>query len=99
MVWIGFIVRYCQTTVHNYNQTSTHQPWIDVWEDGISSGGRYFSLGEGAACVSLGAVHMEGVQVRVQVECGREEVNRREKHGERQNEEATRNGRSNAHHG
>ena len=30
------------------------------------------SGGEGAAGVSFGAVHMEGVQVRVQVECGRE---------------------------
>ena len=57
------------------------------------------SSGEGAAGVSVGAVHMEGVQVRVQVECGREEVNDGEKHGERQNWEATRNGRSNAHHG
>ena len=37
---------------------------------------QYSSSGEGAAGVSLGAVHMEeGVQVRVQVECGREEVN------------------------
>ena len=62
--------------------------------------GQYSSLGEGAAGVSLGAVHMdEGVQVRVQVECGREEVNDGEKHGERQNEEATRNGREDAHHG
>ena len=61
---------------------------------------QYSSLGEGAAGVSLGAVHMEeGVQVRVQVECGREEVNDGEKHGERQNEEATKNRRSNAHHG
>ena len=41
----------------------------------------------------------EGVQVRVQVECGREEVEDWEKHGERQNEEATRNRRSNAHDG
>ena len=62
--------------------------------------GQYSSLGESAAGVSLGAVVMEeGVQVRVQVECRREEVNDGEKHGERQNEEATRNGRSNAHHG
>ena len=61
---------------------------------------QYSSLGEGAASASLGAVHMdEGVRVRVQVECGREEVNDGEKHGERQNEEATRNGRANAHHG
>ena len=60
---------------------------------------QYSSLGEGAAGVSLGAVHMEGVQVRVQVECGREEVNDGEKHGERQNEEATRNRQSTAHHG
>ena len=43
---------------------------------------QYSSLGEGAASVSLGAVHMEeGVQVRAQVECGREEVNDGEKHG------------------
>ena len=41
----------------------------------------------------------EGEQVRVQVECGREEANDGEKHGGRQNDEATRNGRSNAHHG
>ena len=56
-------------------------------------------LGEGAAGVSLGVVHMEeGVQVRVQVECGREEVGDREKHGERQNED-TSNRQSTAHHG
>ena len=37
--------------------------------------GQYSSFGEGAAGLSLGAVHMEeGVQVRVQVEVGREEV-------------------------
>ena len=48
---------------------------------------QYSSLGEGAASVSLGVVHMEeGLSVRVQVECGREEVGDREKHGERQNE-------------
>ena len=69
----------------------------DLWEDIARI--QYPSLGEGAEGVSLGAVHMEGVQVRVQVECGREEVNDGEKDGERQNEEATRNGRSNAHHG
>ena len=46
---------------------------------------QYFSLGEGAAVVSLGAVDMEeGVQVRVQVECGKEEVNNGEKTGEGQ---------------
>ena len=40
---------------------------------------QYSSLGEGAASVSLGVVNMEeGVQVRVQVECGREEVGDRE---------------------
>ena len=60
---------------------------------------QYSSLGEGAASVSLGAVHMEGgVQVRVQVEVGREEVGDREKHGERQNED-TSNRQSTAHHG
>ena len=69
-------------------------------EDGISRGGQYSSLCEGAAVLTLGVVDVEdGVQVRVKVECGREEVNDGEKHGERQNEEATRNRRSNAHHG
>ena len=48
------------------------------------------SLCEGAAGVSLGAVHMEGrVQVRVQVEVGREEQGEGETHGESQNEEQT----------
>ena len=61
---------------------------------------QYSSSGDGAADVSLGAVHMKGgLQVRVQAECGREEVHNKDKNGERQNEEATRNGRSNAHHG
>ena len=58
------------------------------------------SVGEGAAGLSLGAVHREeGVQVTVQVECGREEVKDGEKYRERQNEEARKNRRSNAHHG
>ena len=61
--------------------------------------GQDSSVGGGAGVNCLGVVHMEGVQVRVQVEAGREENGERKKHGERQNEEATRNGRSNAHHG
>ena len=61
--------------------------------------GQYSSLGERAAGVSLGAVQREeGVQVIVQVECGREEVDKGEKHGERQNED-TSNRQSTAHHG
>ena len=61
--------------------------------------GQYSSLGESAAILSLGAVHMEeGVQVRVQVEGGREEVGDREKHEERQDED-TSNRQSTAHHG
>ena len=48
---------------------------------------------------SLSFVHMEGVQVRVLVEVGREEVGDRETHGESQNEEATKNRLSIAHHG
>ena len=75
---------------------------IPPWASGFSTGSKTpqdSSIGEGAAGVPLGAVHMEGgVQVSVQVACGREEVNDGEKHGERLNEEATRNGRSNAHH-
>ena len=60
---------------------------------------QYSSFGEGAAGVSLGAVHMEErVQVRVQVEVGKEEVGDREKHEERQNED-TSNRQSTAHHG
>ena len=60
---------------------------------------QYSSLCEGAAGVSLGAVHMEeGVQVRVQVECGIEKAGDRKEHGERQNED-TSNRQSTAHHG
>ena len=60
---------------------------------------QYYSFGEVAAGVSLGAVHMkDGAQVRVQVECGREEAEDGEKHGERQNED-TGNRQSTAHHG
>ena len=60
---------------------------------------QYSSLGEGAASVSLGAGHMEeGVQVRVQVEVGSEEIDDGEKHGERQNKD-TSNKQSTAHHG
>ena len=40
-----------------------------------------------------------GVQVRVQVEVGREKQGEGETHGESQNEETTRNKRSTAHHG
>ena len=58
------------------------------------------SVGGGAGVICLGVVHMEGgVQVRVQVEVGREEVGDRETHGESQNEEATKNRLSTAHHG
>ena len=58
------------------------------------------SVGGGAGVICLGAVHMEeGVQVRVQVEVGREEAGEGETHGESQNEDATRNKRSTAHHG
>ena len=50
--------------------------------------GQYSSLGEGAAGVSFGAVHMEeGVPVRVQVGYGREEVNNREKQEKDKHEE------------
>ena len=59
-----------------------------------SARGQDSSVGGGAEVICLGVVHMEeGVQVRVQVE---EEG---ERHGESQNEEATRNKRSTAHHG
>ena len=61
-----------------------------------SAGGVYIAREQYS---SLGEDMEEGVQVRVQVEVGREEVGDREKHGERQNEEATRNRRSNAHLG
>ena len=58
------------------------------------------SVGGGSGCNCLGVVHMEeGVQVRVQVEVGREEQGEGETHGESQNEKTTRNKRSTAHHG
>ena len=57
-------------------------------------------VGGGAKVICLGVVHMEeGVQVKVQVEVGREKVGVGETHGESQNEEATKNKRSTAHHG
>ena len=60
---------------------------------------QYSSVCEGAAGVSLGAGHVEeGVQVRVQVEVGNEEIDDGEKHGERQNKD-TSNKQSTAHHG
>ena len=53
-----------------------------------------------SSVICLGVVHMEGrVQVRVQVEVGREKVGEGETHGESQDEEATRNKRSTAHYG
>ena len=60
---------------------------------------QYSSLCEGAAVVSLDAVDIgEEVLVSVQVECGREEVNNREKQ-EKDKHEQTDNERSNTHHG
>ena len=60
-------------------------------------------MGESAVVVSLGAVDMEeGVQVRVQAECGREEVNngeKQEKDKQVETDNERTNGRSNAHHG
>ena len=65
-----------------------------------SAGGQDSSVGGDAGYDCLGVVHMEeGVQVRVQVEVGREEAGERETHGKRQSEEATKNRRSTAHHG
>ena len=62
--------------------------------------GQDSSFGGGAGVICLSVVHMEeGVQVRVQVEAERENVGEGETHGESQNEEATRNTRSTAHHG
>ena len=62
--------------------------------------GQDSSVGGGTGNKCLGVVHMEeGVQVRVQVEVGREEQGEGETHREGQSEEATRNKRSTAHHG
>ena len=59
------------------------------------------SVGGGAGYVCLGAVHMEEeVQVRVQVEVGREEQGQGETHGKEQSEEQRSNEKqSTAHHG
>ena len=47
-------------------------------------------MGESAAVVSLGAVDMEEeVQVRVQVECGREEVNGQTRRDEQRKDDQT----------
>ena len=61
---------------------------------GVNSARGQYSSG----VICLGVVQMGGVQVRVQVEVGREEVSEGETHGESQNEEA-RNKRSTVHHG
>ena len=54
--------------------------------------GQDSSVGGDAGYVCLGVVHMEeGVQVKVQVEVGREKQGEGETHGESQDEEATRN--------
>ena len=55
---------------------------------------QYSSFGEGAAVISLGAVVMEGVRVRVQVGKGRDGVNNgeeqeKDKHEETDNERTT----------
>ena len=61
--------------------------------------GQYSSLCEGIAVVSLDAVDIgDGVPGRVQVECGREEVDNREKQHKDKHEE-TDNERSSTHHG
>ena len=55
---------------------------------------QYFSLCEGAAVLSLGVVDIvDGVPSIVQVECGREEVNEREK----QEKDRTRTNNAQAH--
>ena len=65
-----------------------------------SARGQDSSIGGDAVYDCRGVVHMEeGIQVRVQVEVGREEQGEGETHGESQNEETTRNKRSTAHHG
>ena len=64
--------------------------------------GQYSSLCEGAAVLSLGVVDVgDGVPGRVQVECGREEVNNGEKQEKDKHEErqGTTNERSGTHHG
>ena len=61
--------------------------------------GQYSSLCEGAAVLSLGVVEVgNGVPGRVQVECGREEVNNGEK-SEKDKHEETDNERPSTHHG
>ena len=61
--------------------------------------GQHSSVGGGAAVLSLGVVDIgDGVLVRVQVECGRAEVNDGEKQ-EKDKHEETDNERSSTHHG
>ena len=58
------------------------------------------SVGGDAGYVCLGVLHMEeGVQVRVQVEVGREEQGEGETHGKGQSEEQRSNKQLTAHHG
>ena len=61
--------------------------------------GQYSLLCESTAVLSLGVIDIgDGVPGRVQVECGREEVNEGEKQ-EKDKHEETNNERSSTHHG
>ena len=72
----------------------------EVWEECILPESKTPQLAEAQGMISLAlSTIQEGVQVRVQVEVGREEQGAGETHGESQNEETTRNKRSTAHHG
>ena len=71
---------------------------LELWEDGISPGSNTPRCAK-AAVISLDAVDIgDEVLGRVQVECGREEVNYGEKQ-EKDKHEETDNERSNPHHG
>ena len=94
----------CHNTTCNWPSHATPQrlPQIDAHRVGLVYSAREqdSSVREDARFDCLGVLHMEeGVQDRVQVEVGREELGEGETHGESQNEETTRNKRSTAHHG
>ena len=84
-------VKTTQELLSAWNHNGT---WPEVVGGVNSAREQDSSVGGGTRNNCLGVVHMEeGVQVRVQVEVGREEQSDGETHGKSQNEETTRNKR------
>ena len=86
------LVEISAQAVHDSRQVPPFGVCV-LWEDGISP------WSNSPHCASLGVIDIgDGVPGRIQVQCGREEVNNWEKQ-EKDKHEETDNGRSSTHHG